>query len=256
MPLSRQRIPPPARGRLIRGQAGHSVCHGASPNHTRLTRPIWHFIVMPTDVLRAIGGNLKAIIGLAQVQMPTFQKPVGKLQQLLVDHPPIVTSDEQIDDILELMNATHNQIDIIESLAGSHCARGSSWWCRVRLTTSKPASNLSKVYWHCCRPRHVLVSPSPPIRSKTPKSTPRLRFFGGEKLSRQTLIYGWQKGKLGGNRVYDDYSHFVASQLRLDAELVSQQTRGLDGGRGMAHQTRRRLGGCTWAMPPTAMTLG
>jgi len=85
---------------LIRGkQAIPFVMVQAQTTPTNQT--VWHFIIMPTDVLRAIGGNLKAIIGLAQVQMPAFQKPVGKLQQLLVDHPEIVSSDEQIEDILE-----------------------------------------------------------------------------------------------------------------------------------------------------------
>ncbi len=193
---------------------------------TPTNQPIWHFIIMPTDVLRAIGGNLKAIIGLAQVQMPSFQKPVGKLQQLLVDHPQIVTSDEQIEDILELMNDTHNQIDIIEALLAG-IVQGVP-------VVVQGAPNDLETRVQFIQGLLALLPPSArfgvTFATHTLESTKidtQLRFFGGEKLSRQTLIYGWQKGKLGGNRVSDDYSHFVASQLRLDAELVSQQTRGL-----------------------------
>ncbi len=210
---------------LIRGKQAIPFVM-AQAQTTPTNQNIWHFIIMPTDVLRAIGGNLKAIIGLAQVQMPTFQKPVGKLQQLLVDHPLIVTSDEQIEDILELMNYTHNQIDIIESLLAG-IVQGVP-------VVVQGAPNDLETRVQFIQGLLALLPPSArfgvTFATHTLESTKidtQIRFFGGEKLSRQTLIYGWQKGKLGGNVVADDYSHFVASQLRLDAELVSQQTRGL-----------------------------
>ena len=61
---------------LIRGkQAISFVMVQAQTTPTNQT--IWHFIVMPTDVLRAIGGNLKAIISLAEVQMPSFPKTLN-----------------------------------------------------------------------------------------------------------------------------------------------------------------------------------
>ncbi len=210
---------------LIRGkQALPFVMVQAQTTPTNTT--LWHFIIMPTDVLRAIGGNLKAIIGLAQVQMPGFQKPVGKLQQLLLDHPQIVTSDEQIEDILELMNDTHNQIDIIESLLAG-IVQGVP-------VVVQGAPNDLETRVQFIQGLLALLPPSArfgvTFATHTLESTKidtQIRFFGGEKLNRQTLIYGWQKGKLGGNMVFDEYSHFVASQLRLDAELVSQQTRGL-----------------------------
>jgi hypothetical protein len=210
---------------LIRGrQALPFVMVQAQTTPTKQT--LWHFIIMPTDVLRAIGGNLKAIIGLSQVQMPNFQKPDSKLQQLLVDHPPLISTDEQIDDILELMSYTHNQIDIIEALLAG-IVQGVP-------VVVQGAPNDLETRVQFIQGLLALLPPSArfgvTFATHTLESTKidtQIRFFGGEKLSRQTLIYGWQKGKLGGNIVADSYSHFVASQLRLDAELVSQQTRGL-----------------------------
>jgi len=187
---------------------------------------LWHFVIMPTDVLRAIGGNLKAIIGLAEVQMPPIERPNTKLNQLLVDHPEPVSSDQQIDDILDLMSYTHNQIDIIESLLAA-IVQG------VPLVVQgAPPDLATRVQF--IQGLLALLPPSARFgvtfathTLESTKADAQVRFFGGEKLSRQTLVYGWQKGKLGGNVVADSYSHFVASQLRLDAELVSQQTRGL-----------------------------
>lgn len=190
-------------------------------NHT-----VWHFIIMPSDVLRAVGGNLKAIVSLTESQVPTFSKLSTKLQQLLLDHPPIISSDEQIDDILELMNYTHNQIDIIESLLAG-IVQGVPM-----VVQGAPTDLATRVQF--LQGLLALLPPSArfgvTFATHTLESTKidaQIRFYGGEKLSRQTLVYAWQKGKLGGNVVADNYSHFVASQLRLDAELVSQQTRNL-----------------------------
>ncbi len=210
---------------LIRGKQALPFVMVQAQN-TPTNNTMWHFIVMPTDVLRAIGGNLKAIISLAQVQMPAFPKPVSKLQQLLVDHPQPISTEEQIDDILELMNDTHNQIDIIESLLAG-IVQGvpvvvqgapNDLETRVQFIQGLLALLPPSARFGVTFATHTL---------ENTKIDTQIRFFGGEKLNRQTLVYGWQKGKLGGNIVTDDYSHFVASQLRLDAELVSQQTRNL-----------------------------
>jgi hypothetical protein len=55
----------------------------------------------------------------------------------------------------------------------------------------------------------------------------QIRFHGGGKLSRETLVYDWPSGNMAGKAVDDEYSRYIISQLRLDAELVSKETRGL-----------------------------
>lgn len=185
-----------------------------------------HFVVMPTDVLRAAGGNLKAMLSMIEDPMPVFDKPESKIKQLLFEHPEPVSSDQQIDEILDLMTYTHNQIDIIEALL-SGIVQGvpvvvqgapTDLEMRVKFVQGLLALLPPSARFGVTFATHVI---------DTTEVETQIRFFGGEKLSRQTLVYGWQKGKLGGNVVGDEYSRFVASQLRLDAELVSQQTRGL-----------------------------
>jgi hypothetical protein len=55
----------------------------------------------------------------------------------------------------------------------------------------------------------------------------QIRFHSGGKLSRETLVYDRRSGNMAGKAVEDQYSRFIVSQLRLDAQLVSQQTRAL-----------------------------
>ncbi|MEZ4670175.1 MAG: hypothetical protein R3E39_19895 [Anaerolineae bacterium] len=187
-----------------------------------------HVVIMPTDVLRALGGNLKAMLRLLEKQMPSYDKPNQKLKQLLFEQPVPISSEAQIDDILDLMSYTHNQIDIIEALL-SGIVQGvplvvqgapPDVETRIKFVQGLLALLPASARFGVTFSTHTL---------ETTQVDTQIRFFGGEKLSRQTLVYGWQKGKLGGNVVADDYSHFIASQLRLDAELVSQQTLGMTG---------------------------
>ncbi len=55
----------------------------------------------------------------------------------------------------------------------------------------------------------------------------QVRFHSGGKLSREWLVYDWPSGNMAGKGVEDEYSRFIVSQLRLDPQLVSQQTRSL-----------------------------
>ena len=210
---------------LIRGKhANPFVMVQAQTTPANLT--VWHFIIMPSDVLRAVGGNLKAIVSLTESQVPTFSKLSTKLQQLLLDHPPIISSDEQIDDILELMNYTHNQIDIIESLLAGivqgvpMVVQGAPTDLATRVQflqgLSGAAATVSPLR---CDLRHAHTGKH--------QSTPRF----ASTVAKNSRVKHWSMhGKKANWAVMSspmNYSHFVASQLRLDAELVSQQTRNL-----------------------------
>jgi hypothetical protein len=187
---------------------------------------IIHYVLMPSDVLRAVGGNLKALIRTVEPTMPTFEKQLGRLKQLIIEHPDPLSPEEQIDDILDLMSYTHNQIDIIETLL-SGVVQG------VPVVVSDAPPDLqNRVKF--IQGMLALLPPSArfgvTFSTLTLETTPvdtQIRFFGGERHSRQTLVYSWTRAKLGGNIVNDDYSRFICSQLRLDAELVIKQTRAL-----------------------------
>lgn len=187
-----------------------------------------HFILMPSDTLRSIGGNLTAMMSLLENPMTSYTQTGGKLQPLTFAQPEAQTVDAQIDDILSLMTYTKNQMDTISTLLAGIVQgvplviQGAPPEIEPRVTfimgllALLPASARYGVTFAT----HTLES--------TQVDT-QIRFYGGEKLSRETLVYSWPRGKVGGKVLEDDYSRFIISQLRLDAELVSRQTRRLTG---------------------------
>lgn len=185
-----------------------------------------HYILMPSETLRGMNGNLKALMALVQNPMPVFTQTGGKLDLLSIDQPETLTSDEQIDDMLSLMTYTKNQMDTIETLLAAIVqgipvvVQGAPPELEPRLTfimgllaLLPPSARYGVTF-----ATHTLEST---------QVDAQIRFYGGDKLSRETLVYSWPRGKVGGKVVEEGYSRFIISQLRLDAELATKQTRRL-----------------------------
>ncbi len=216
---------PTASWALVRGKKALQFAlvqsQANTAGHTTL-----HYIIAPLEVLRHVGGNLKALSALVEKEMPAFAKAGGKLEPLSLAHTEPVSSEQQIEDILELMNYTHNQIDLIESMLAA-VVQG------VPLIIQHAPSELEpRVQF--LQGMLALLPPSArfgvTFATHTLESTQtdtQIRFYAGEKLSRETLVYSWTRGKVGGKDIEDEYSRFIVSQLRLDAELVTKQTRAL-----------------------------
>lgn len=185
-----------------------------------------HYIITPPDVLRSVGGNLKMLLPLVENPMPLYTQTGGKLKPLLLPQPQAATTEAQIDDILELMGYTHNQIDLIEDVLAAVVqgiplvVQGAppELETRVKFIQGLLALLPASARFGVTFATHTLEST---------QTDAQIRFFGGEKLSRETLVYSWARGKVGGKEINDDYSRFIVSQLRLDAELVTKQTRAL-----------------------------
>ncbi len=187
---------------------------------------ILHYIVLSPEVLRGMGGNLKALMTLVQEQMPVFDKPGGSLKPLELAQVDIPSVETQIDEILELMSFTKNKIDTIELLLSAIVqgvplvVQGAPPELDTRITFIQgllallpPSARFGVTF-----ATHTVPST---------QTDAQIRFHSGGKLSRETLIYDWPSGNMAGKAIEDEYSRFIISQLRLDAELVSQQTRAL-----------------------------
>jgi hypothetical protein len=187
---------------------------------------VLHFVLMPVDVLRAMGGNLKAMMSLVQTDMPAYEKQGDTLEPVTLPQVEPQTADEQIDDILALMNFTRNRMDTIESvLAG--IVQG------VPVVVQNAPPNLEERVTFV---QGLLAFLPPSARFgvtfathsvPSTKIDSQIRFYAGDTPEDGGLLYDWSAAAVSGNVVEDDYSHFIVSQLRLDAELVIQQTRAL-----------------------------
>jgi hypothetical protein len=185
-----------------------------------------HYILCPVDSLRGMGGNLRALLKLTQEKFPTYDQPGGPLSPLAFAQPEFPTVEEQIDEILDLMSVAHNRMDTLETMLAAivqgvplvvqNAPADAS--TRVGLVQGLLALLPQSARFGVTYATHTIAST---------QSDAQVRFHSGGKLSRETLVYDWPSGKLAGKAVEDDYSRFMISQLRLDAELVSKQTRRL-----------------------------
>jgi hypothetical protein len=185
-----------------------------------------HYVLIPPEVLRGLGGNLKALMTLVEDEMTTYTSADHKLnsQPLPQAGPP--TSEAQVDSILDLMTYTKNRTSTIETLL-SAIVQG------VQLVVQGAPRELNQRIGFI---EGLLALLPPPARFgvtfathsvPSSKFDAQIRFFTDDTPPEETLIYNWSSGQVSGKTVEDEYSGFIISQLRLDADLVIQQTKAL-----------------------------
>lgn len=182
-----------------------------------------HFIILTPDVLRSASGNLGNLLTLVEPQMPTFEAPGKRLPPIALAEVAAPSNAQQVDDILDLMTFTRNRMPLIEQLL-SAIVQGIPL-----VVQAAPPELETRIKF--IQGLLALLPPSARFGVTFATHTmdytavdTQIRFHAGERLSRQMLVFHWERAKTGGNVVMDDYSHYITSQLRLDAELVAQQT--------------------------------
>ncbi|NWG16435.1 MAG: hypothetical protein HXY41_07345 [Chloroflexi bacterium] len=185
-----------------------------------------HYIIAQPEMLRAMGGNLKALMRLLEDRMPTYDHLGDKLPLLTLPAVEPPSAEAQVEDILHLMSCTHNRIDTIEALLA-----GIVQGVPVAVRNAPPEMEQRVLF---VQGLLALLPPSARFGvtfathslSKT-RMDAQIRFLSEKASLRDALIYDWADGSISGHTVSDDYSRFITSQLRLDADLVIQQTRRL-----------------------------
>ncbi len=182
-----------------------------------------HYIIAAPDVLRAISGNLRVLAPLIEDKLPTYELLGDTLEHIEIDQPEPISVDDQVEDILEMMMITKNKIPVIESLL-SAIVQG------VQLVVINGPDQLQArldfiAGLLALLPRSARFGVTYTTYSHADTDlNAQIRFIKSDNPPGGTLIYDWKTGKVSGITVEDDYSKFVISQLRLDAELVIQRT--------------------------------
>lgn len=182
-----------------------------------------HYIVMPGEVLRTMGGNLKALLALVDNPMPVYETLGDKLPPLEVTHAEPPSNDALLDDLLELMTYTQNRIATIEALL-SAIVQG----VQIVIQGAPPELDTRTGFIEGL----LALLPSSARHGVTfaTHSLPdsqfdvQVRFYSDDPPPPKVMVYHWDTREFSGEEVQDDYSHFIVSQLRLDTELVIQQT--------------------------------
>jgi DNA-binding transcriptional ArsR family regulator len=180
-----------------------------------------HYIIIPMDTARVLGGNLDAMRLLLADDFPVFDKPGRKLERIGLDAPEPLTIDAQVDHILELMMITKNRIPLLQSLLSAIVET------TPLVIQGAPADLDERVLF--IQGLLALLPPSARFGvTFTTHSLPtttvdaQIRFYSDDAPPASVMIFNWADARISGVEADNAYSRYVMSQLRLDAELVIQ----------------------------------
>lgn len=179
-----------------------------------------HYILLTGDVQRSVQGNVKAYLALIPEKLPTFEMLVD-IMPANFDIPAPPTTAQQADTLLDLMTYTRNNTRALEPLL-SAVVQGRTLFVinaptdvdarlgfvQGLLTLLPPSTRFSVTF-------ALYASPSA-------NGNAQIVFTDGDVSDPKASVYDWQTGKTS-NTTENDYSRFIISQLRLDAELAVQQ---------------------------------
>lgn len=226
--LVQQAALPPLEGAgawgLLRGRAFPFLL--AQAGYGAAGQEMLHVVLMPSDALRGLGGNLDALLALIDAPLPTYDRLGDRLPPLALPAAGPPTPSAQVDHILELMTATRNRIDVIQSLLAA-VVQG------VPVVVQGAPRELTA---RVALVKGLLALLPPPARFGVTFATHALpatrldahiRFYSDDTPPAEALVYNWPGTHLAGRIPADAYSDFIISQLRLDAELVLRRTQAL-----------------------------
>lgn len=187
---------------------------------------IRHYVLMPTETLRTLGGSLRALAKLVEPQMPVYETVGATIPLLQLAQTGLPDKDEQQASMLALMDATKDRMNVIEALLAA-IIQG------VQIIVKGAPNDLQQ---RIAFLEGLLVLLPPPARfgvtfaTHTLPSTrvdAQIRFFTDDPVPANTLIYQWGAPKVEGNTPDDEYARYIRSQLGLDTALVIEQTTAL-----------------------------
>jgi hypothetical protein len=182
-----------------------------------------HYVLIPGDVARALGGNLKALMTLVDAELPTFDR-LNNLEAITFPQPPPQSSDQQTDNLLNLMTYTKNKVATLESLVAAIVESVPIVVQNAPLDFSQRVGFVEGLLTMLPSSARfgVTFTTHAPANSKVEA---QIRFYTENVVPpNDVMVYDWSTGTLSGKDAEDDYAHFIISQLRLDAGLVIEQT--------------------------------
>jgi hypothetical protein len=189
-------------------------------------QPMRHYFLPPVDVLRSLGGNLTALRSLVQAKLPTFEKAGELLPFATLPQKGIPSAEQQTEALLSLMSAARDRPNVIEALLAALVQNV------VIIIKDAPPNLAARVRFV----EGLMALLPPPARYGVTFAThttaavsldAQIRFFNEDEPPPNALVYHWGASDVEGNKVKDEYSRFIKSQLWLDTSLVIQQTNAL-----------------------------
>jgi hypothetical protein len=186
-------------------------------------KPLGHYIVLPSDTLRAMQGNLRALVGILDTTSPNVASRMPELLPIALTNLVPITPDQQTEDMLTLLSIAGNRMDSVEQMMAA-IIQG------VRLVVQNAPADVAQ---RLKLVDGLLAMLPPSVRfavtfttdSATHEDVDCQVCFAREPVSSPDVVrFDWASGQTFGVPLRDDYARFVMSQLRLDTSLVIERT--------------------------------
>ncbi|MCU0475017.1 MAG: hypothetical protein MUC99_02695 [Anaerolineae bacterium] len=190
-------------------------------------QPVAHYIILPSDILRAMQGNLRALVALLDTTPPVFAPNRQTLSAILMPAVAATGAPDQAKDILALLTTVKNKMDVMETLLSTIVQN-------VRLVVQNAPIDLAQRVGFV---EGLLALLPPSVRFAVTfagdigfhtEIDAQIYFTREDITATDVVRYDWQSGQMFGVPLKDDYSRFTISQLRLDTSLVIERTRNMN----------------------------
>lgn len=182
-----------------------------------------HIVMLPSEIVRALSGNLRALQALTEAVMPGFESSSVSLQTLSYTPADPPGKPQQTRAMLALMSAIGNRIGTIETLLAAIITNTPVLIYGAPLDVDKRLSLVEGLMALMPAPARLGVTFATHAAPQRRPDT-LIAFLPDSDIPEGVVAYRWGEAAPTGIAVSDDYAHFITSQLRLDTELVLQGT--------------------------------
>lgn len=183
-----------------------------------------HIILIPTEQIKTLAGNLAPLQALVKRPIPTFEAPKGTIAPLKLSNADVPSRDDQIDNLLELLSIVQNRTKTIDPLISAVISG-------TVLTVKNAPQDIAE-RMNFVQGLQMLLPASTRfgvtyLFHANPDMLSRVQIAFMDQPPPQTTIFDWESGEVTGNIAQADYGRFIVSQLRLDVEQAINQAEAL-----------------------------
>lgn len=206
---------------LVRGDTGEYIVVKSQRNAAGYPQLSYFFV--PDMAIRWLGGNYTLFESLG-FQESRVLESTRSLQPLTLDNPQTFTDEEQVELLYDLYYFAGDETKTVEALVAALINSQP-----ILIVNASPSlkDRMGFIYGMLCMlPAPARVGMTWLTHTDSIKQSPAQINFATHvhDVPAGYLVYDWANGELVTEPIGDKYSKFIASQMRLDASLVVENT--------------------------------
>ncbi|HLA42079.1 MAG TPA: hypothetical protein VJZ27_01510, partial [Aggregatilineales bacterium] len=184
------------------------------------------YLLVPDIALRWLGGNYRLFESLGYEEMRTFDAPRPNLPPLMLEEPQVLPDEDQIELIYDLFYYCGDNVKNVEGILAALIHSQPITILNSPLSLQQRMGFIQGML--CLLPTPARVGITWMTHSDRSDNTlAQITFIYGDSYKNVGVIYDWDAGQLLTEAPQDKYSRYIASQMRLDASLVLENTRSI-----------------------------